>query len=86
MWAVLTRLSEPKKAGLSLMQKLKLYNGKNVPGYTEDSVRELMEEQHREGMNGISPRYIQDKTLQRHGLPPGPGGQNRQPLHGPQRN
>src|SRR4029078_752079 len=61
MWAVLTRLSEPKKAGLSLMQKLKLYNGKSVPGYTEDSVRELMEEQHREGMNGISPRYIQDK-------------------------
>jgi len=31
MWAVLTRLSEPKKAGLSLMQKLKLYNGKSVP-------------------------------------------------------
>ncbi len=61
MWAVLTRLSEPKKAGLSLMQKLKLYNGKSVPGYTEDSVRELMEENNREGMNGISPRYIQDK-------------------------
>jgi serine protein kinase len=61
MWAVLTRLSEPKKAGLSLMQKLKLYNGKSVPGYTEDSIRELMEENHREGMNGISPRYIQDK-------------------------
>jgi len=61
MWGVLTRLSEPKKAGLTLMQKLKLYNGKNVPGYTEDSVRELMEENHREGMNGISPRYIQDK-------------------------
>src|SRR4029079_4804189 len=61
MWAVLTRLAEPKKAGLSLMQKLKLYNGKSVAGYTEDSVRELMEEQHREGMNGISPRYIQDK-------------------------
>jgi len=61
MWAVLTRLSEPKKAGLSLLQKLKLYNGKNVPGYTEDSVRELMEENPREGMTGISPRYIQDK-------------------------
>ncbi len=61
MWAVLTRLDEPKKAGLSLMQKLKLYNGKSIPGYTEDTVRELMEEQHREGMNGISPRYIQDK-------------------------
>jgi serine protein kinase len=61
MWAVLTRLEEPKKAGLSLMQKLKLYNGKAIPGYTEDSVKELKEEAPREGMVGISPRYIQDK-------------------------
>ena len=61
MWAVLTRLDEPKKAGLTLMQKLKLYNGKSIPGFTEDSVRELKEEAPREGMDGISPRYIQDK-------------------------
>ena len=61
MWAVLTRLSQPKKAGLALMQKLKLYNGKSIPGYTEDSVKELKEESSREGMDGISPRYIQDK-------------------------
>ncbi|MCB9840732.1 MAG: serine protein kinase [Phycisphaeraceae bacterium] len=62
MWAVLTRLAEPKKAGLSLMQKLKLYNGRSIPGYTEDSVKELKEEATREGMEGISPRYIQDKV------------------------
>jgi len=61
MWAVLTRLEEPKKAGLTLMQKMKLYNGKAISGYTEDSVRELIEEAPREGMIGISPRYIQDK-------------------------
>jgi len=61
MWAVLTRLEEPKKAGLTLLQKLKLYDGKNIPGFTEDSVRELREEHPREGMQGISPRYIQDK-------------------------
>ncbi|MBP9025497.1 MAG: serine protein kinase, partial [Phycisphaerae bacterium] len=61
MWAVLTRLEEPKKAGLSLLQKLKLYDGKSIPGFTEDSIRELREEAHREGMQGISPRYIQDK-------------------------
>ncbi|MBX3375991.1 MAG: hypothetical protein KF678_03190 [Phycisphaeraceae bacterium] len=61
MWAVLTRLEEPRKAGLSLLQKLKLYNGKSIPGYTEDSVKELKDETQREGMNGISPRYIQDK-------------------------
>ncbi|MEW6250463.1 MAG: serine protein kinase [Planctomycetota bacterium] len=61
MWAVLTRLAEPKKAGLTLMQKLKLYDGKSIPGFTEDSVKELREESPREGMQGISPRYIQDK-------------------------
>jgi serine protein kinase len=61
MWAVLTRLDEPKKAGLTLLQKLKLYDGKAIPGFTEDSIKELKEEAPREGMNGISPRYIQDK-------------------------
>jgi serine protein kinase len=61
MWAVLTRLEEPKKANLTLVQKLKLYNGKTLPGYTEDNIRELRDETRREGMEGISPRYIQDK-------------------------
>jgi serine protein kinase len=61
MWAVLTRLEEPKNAGLTLMQKLKLYNGKTLPGFTEDNIKELREESEREGMHGISPRYVQDK-------------------------
>lgn len=61
MWAVLTRLEIPKKANLTLLQKLKLYNGKTLPGFTEDNVRELRKEANREGMEGISPRYIQDK-------------------------
>jgi serine protein kinase len=61
MWAVLTRLEEPKKAQITLLQKLKLYGGKTLPGFTEDNVRELREEAPREGMDGISPRYIQDK-------------------------
>ncbi len=62
MWAVLTRLEEPKKAGLTLVQKLKLYNGRAIPGFTEEAVRELKEEAHREGLGGISPRYVQDKV------------------------
>jgi serine protein kinase len=61
MWALLTRLEEPKNASLSLLQKLKLYNGKSLPGFTEDNVNELRESAPREGMQGISPRYIQDK-------------------------
>lgn len=61
MWAILTRLEDPKKANLTIMQKLKLYNGKSIPGFTEDNIKELRKETTREGMDGISPRYIQDK-------------------------
>ncbi len=61
MWAILTRLEPPKNASLSLLQKLKLYNGKSLPGFTEDNVKELREQAVTEGMHGISPRYVQDK-------------------------
>ena len=61
MWAVLTRLEEPKKHQLSLLQKLKLYDGKILPGYTQDNVKELRKETVREGLDGMSPRYVQDK-------------------------
>jgi len=61
MWSILTRLEEPKKADLTKLQKLKLYNGKTLPGYNEDNVKELRKEAVREGLDGISPRYIQDK-------------------------
>jgi serine protein kinase len=61
MWAVLTRLEEPKKHQLSLLQKMKLYDGKILPGYTQDNVKELRKEAKREGLDGMSPRYVQDK-------------------------
>ncbi|HEX9619335.1 MAG TPA: serine protein kinase [Polyangiaceae bacterium] len=61
MWAALTRLEEPKKHNLELIHKLKLYDGKVLPGYTQDTVKELRKESKREGMEGISPRYVQDK-------------------------
>jgi serine protein kinase len=61
MWAVLTRLEQPKHANLTLLQKMKLYNGKTLPGFTEDNIIELKREAPNEGMHGISPRYIQDK-------------------------
>jgi serine protein kinase len=61
MWAVLTRMEDPKHAQLTLMQKMKLYNGKTLPGFTADNIKELKKEAKREGMFGISPRYIQDK-------------------------
>ena len=62
MWAVLTRLEDPKKHNLTLLQKLKLYDGKTLPGFTQDNIKELRKETVREGLDGISPRYIQDKV------------------------
>ena len=61
MWAVLTRLEQPKNLNLTLVQKMKLYDGKLIPGYTEDNVKELRKSAVREGLEGISPRYVQDK-------------------------
>ncbi len=61
MWAIMTRLEKPKKANLNRLQKMKLYDGKSLPNYTEDNIRELRKETLREGLQGISPRYIQEK-------------------------
>ena len=61
MWAVLSRLEPPNRPNLTVVQKMKLYDGKTLPGYTQDNVKELRKESHREGMDGVSPRYVQDK-------------------------
>ena len=61
MWAVLTRLEPPNNASLTLLQKLKLYNGRTLPGFTEENIKEMKEEAIGEGLHGISPRYVQDK-------------------------
>jgi len=57
-FAILSRLEESKKAGMSLMKKLKLYDGQSVDGFTPKDVKELQDEADREGMDGISPRYV----------------------------
>jgi serine protein kinase len=58
MFAVMTRLEEPKKANVDLVKKMKLYDGEDVEGYKSKDVRELKDDSVREGMDGISPRYI----------------------------
>ncbi len=59
MFAILTRLKPSRKAGLSLMAKMKLYDGeKQVGDWDQRQVRELHDEFLDEGMNGVSPRLI----------------------------
>ncbi len=59
MFALLTRLKASKKSGLSLMTKLKLYDGeKQVGDWDQKHIRELQEEFMDEGMSGVSPRFV----------------------------
>ena len=52
----MTRLEDPKKADLTKLQKLKLYNGKTLPTYNED-IKRVEERSYKRGVRGISPRY-----------------------------
>lgn len=60
LWAVLTRLHEPKNRSVTLVEKARLYNGQSLPGWTEDKVKELKESSDGEGLTGISARLIQN--------------------------
>jgi serine protein kinase len=58
IFAVLSRLEEPKMSGLTLLKKLKLYDGDDVDGFRQKDVKQIKEQTEREGMDGISPRFI----------------------------
>lgn len=58
IFSVLTRLEIPKKTGIDLVKKMRLYDGENVEGFNDIDVEELKKESQNEGMNGIDPRYV----------------------------
>lgn len=58
MFAVLSRLEESKDQGLTILKKMYLYNGDKVEGFTSEDVKDIQNESDREGMTGVSPRYI----------------------------
>ena len=61
LWAVMTRLEEPMHPNLSLLQKARLYDGEDVQGFGPEHVTEMRKAADREGLIGISPRYVQDR-------------------------
>lgn len=60
IFAVLTRLEPSNKAGMDLVKKLKVYDGQDEDGISLQDAKELQEEFPKEGMSGISPRYVID--------------------------
>jgi serine protein kinase len=58
IFAVLSRLQPSERFGMSLVKKMRLYDGQFVERFSLKDVEELQEESPREGMIGISPRYV----------------------------
>jgi serine protein kinase len=58
IFAVLSRLGPPDKFGMSLIQKLRLYDGQYVEKFTPQDAREMQERAAGEGFKGVSPRYV----------------------------
>ena len=60
-FSVLARLDPPDRQGISLLDKLRLYDGHTVPHYSKRDVREMQRHHLMEGMSGISPRYVMNR-------------------------
>jgi serine protein kinase len=57
-FTILTRLEDPKKQGIDLVKKMRLYDGESVEGFNVQDLEELKNEHAEEGMKGIDPRYV----------------------------
>lgn len=57
-FAVLSRLAQ--ESNISQISKLRGYNGEFVESLTPEAIKELQEKRPREGMDGISPRFVID--------------------------
>jgi serine protein kinase len=64
MLAVLSRLKESKRQGMSLIRKMRLYDGQEIEGMGDREVAELREEFPDEGMDGLSPRFVINRLSQ----------------------
>lgn len=61
LWDILTRLTPDKDNKITLVEKAKLYDGKSLPNWTEDSVKELRDKYPEEGLTrGVSARFTQN--------------------------
>ena len=61
IFSVLSRLEPPARQGMSLIDKLRLYDGEALPHYSKQDVVETRRHHVNEGMTGISPRYVMNR-------------------------
>ena len=61
-YAVLSRLQQPNRQGMTLLDKMRLYDGRKVGAYTRQDVAQMKQDHMGEGMSGISPRYVMNRV------------------------
>ena len=60
-FAVLSRLEQPVRQTTTLLDKMRLYDGRMIKSYTRQDVIEMKWHHPGEGMSGISPRYVMNR-------------------------
>lgn len=71
MFSVLSRMKESKNSSATPLNKMRLYSGGEVDGFSSGDISILKKEFETEGMSGISPRYIVNRisaTLSQEGV------------------
>lgn len=58
VFSVLSRLKEPSRAGVDLVQKMYLYNGEAAEGFAAGETEAPQAESGPEGMSGVDPRFV----------------------------
>ena len=60
-FAVLSRLEPPDRQGMTLLGKLRVYDGQVLPHVSSDDVEQMRRHHPNEGMQGLSPRYVMNR-------------------------
>ena len=60
-FAVLSRLEPPERQGMTLLGKLRVYDGRVLQHISSDDVKQMRRHHPDEGMQGISPRYVMNR-------------------------
>ena len=68
-FTILSRLAQPARQSMTLLDKMRLYDGRMVGAYTLQDVIEMKRHHTGEGMSGISPRYVMNRIAIVAGIP-----------------
>ena len=60
-FSILSRMVPSDRHGISMLDKMNLYDGQANPNFTRQDVRDMQHRHPMEGMTGISPRYVMNR-------------------------